>query len=121
MRAAVGVVGLSVVGFVWAWGMPAQHPNNVAAAVVSTYKEEAIIASSALTAVLLASMGETNRNFPQHDRRQRRGVVVQAYRSLAPDHPALRYSVLSGMPGTAWNVLQPMGRNRDIVKSKSGR
>jgi hypothetical protein len=50
------------------WDMPAAHPNNAAAAVVSLYKEEAAkhrdfsMASSALTTALLVSVGETNRN-----------------------------------------------------------
>ncbi len=50
------------------WDMPAAHPNNAAAAVVSIYKEEAArhrdisMVSSALTTALLVSVGETNRN-----------------------------------------------------------
>ncbi len=50
------------------WDMPAAHPNNAVAAVVSIYKEEAArhrdfsMASSALTTALLVSVGETNRN-----------------------------------------------------------
>jgi hypothetical protein len=50
------------------WDMPAAHPNNTAAAVVSIYKAEAArhrdfsMASSALTTALLVSVGETNRN-----------------------------------------------------------
>jgi hypothetical protein len=49
------------------WDMPAQHPNNAAAAVVCIYQEEAVRhrdfskASSALTTALLDSVGETNR------------------------------------------------------------
>ena len=50
------------------WDMPAAHPNNAAAAVVSLYKEETArhrdfsMASSALTTALLVSVGEANRN-----------------------------------------------------------
>ncbi len=55
------------------WDMPAQHPNNAAAAVVSIYREEAVRhrdfskASSALTTALLDSVGETNRTYLRTD------------------------------------------------------
>jgi hypothetical protein len=51
------------------WDMPAVHPNNAAAAVVSIYREEATKhrdfskASSALTTALLDSVGEANRTY----------------------------------------------------------
>ena len=51
------------------WDMPAQHPNNAAAAVVSIYKAEAArftdfsLASSSLSNALLASIGEANETY----------------------------------------------------------
>jgi hypothetical protein len=48
------------------WDMPALHPNNAAAAVVSIYKAEATrftdfsLASSSLSNALLASIGKAN-------------------------------------------------------------